>query len=197
QAGSRPDIDGYLMGDASQHPALLVELAHADLEFRLKSRESVRIETYLDRYPSLAHDSAIVLDLLEAEYELRRRNETDLALLEYEWRFPGYVEDLRRRLSRTPIPVDGSMRRSLPFGSAEMPTVPGYEILKEIGRGGMGVIYQAKQARLKRHVALKFLPAELVQERALLDRFVREAITASGLNHPNICTIHELGEHAG
>ena len=77
------------------------------------------------------------------------------------------------------------------------PNVAGYEIVAQIGRGGMGIVYQAREPNLNRLVALKFLPGEYQNDADRLARFLREARTASGLNHPNICTIHSLGEHAG
>jgi Flp pilus assembly protein TadD len=69
-----------------------------------------------------------------------------------------------------------------------------FRILKEIGRGGMGVVYEAEDLSLKRTVALKFLPADLTRDPEARDRFVQEAQAASGLDHPNICTVHEIGE---
>jgi len=72
-----------------------------------------------------------------------------------------------------------------------------YKIIDVVGKGGMGIVYQAEDIKLKRKVALKFLPPELTKDKEAKERFVIEAQAAAALSHPNICTIHEIDEEEG
>jgi len=197
QAGSLPDIDDYLQGEGAEREALLVELAHVDLEFRLKAGEAARVESYLDRYAHLAEDSATVLELLAAEYELRRRREANLGWDGYAQRFPGYFEDLRRRLACAPTLAGGRTALDTTAGERELPVVPGYKIIGEIGRGGMGVVYEALQLSLNRTVALKMVLSGFQGGSKGLSRFRAEAAILARLQHPNIVQIYEIGEAVG
>ena len=93
-------------------------------------------------------------------------------------------------LTRTIIPFPAAVTEGESFAGR-------YEILDELGRGGMGIVYKASDTKLKRIVALKFLPPELTVDSETKDRFVREAQAAASLDHPSICTIHEIGEADG
>jgi predicted ATPase len=193
--GPAPAIGDFVCASGPVRKALLVELVSLDLEFRLQRGEAPRAPTYWEQFPELADDRVVALELIVAEYELRRRFDGDVRLEEYRDRFPDYYDDLSNRLrvaeteAATPTGISGVT------GAMPWPAVPGYEIVSEIGRGGMGVVYQAREVNLGRDVALKFLPVDFARDADRLQRFLREARTASGLNHPHICVVHALEKH--
>ena len=200
QDGRRLSIDDCLPAEGPLRRLALRELVHTELEYRLKAGEPARVEEYLHRYPSLRSDRGAVPALIAAEYQLRRRRE-EVAPAEYRQRFPEYQEGPGAR----PAPLVGAgetVARGPPGGpgletGGGWPTVPGHEVLGELGRGGMGVVYRARQLSLGRFVALKMILLGEHAGASELARFRTEAEAVARLQHRHIVHVYEIGEAEG
>jgi tRNA A-37 threonylcarbamoyl transferase component Bud32 len=218
QRGARPDVADYLAGvSGPERAVLLTELACEDLEFRLQAGEAACAEDYLRRFPELA--GAPATELILAECLLRRKLGGVPDVEGLGARFPDHAEAVEAALTRLRelAPVGG--RQGQGTGSAADTTpdgpaaanparrgaapaakglaIPGYEVLEELGRGGMGVVYKARQRSLNRLVALKMLLHTDATDVEALRRFRAEAEALARLRHPNIVAPHDVGECNG
>ncbi|HKI34690.1 MAG TPA: protein kinase [Gemmataceae bacterium] len=227
QRGERPSLKDYLSEAGGERRALLIELVHEDLEYRIGNGEAARVESYLERFPELHDDAPVMVELIASEFYLRRRVQGTCAVAEYLRRFPELSEVLSSRLQEadaaltTPAEAMSANATALetpkaggkdtaegPGGretldAARVPpardrhAVPGYEIIAELGRGGMGVVYKAWQLKAKRAVALKMLLAHAHASLEEKVRFQIEAEAVARFQHPNLVQLYDIGEHDG
>lgn len=225
QGAVPPLIEGFLPfavsvdGPLSQRH-VLAELIKIDLDYRWRPENKAKIgagagglparpclEDYVKKFFELGSSGGIALDLVSEEYRVRRGAGETPPLLSYQQRFPHLAAQLAQALGA----VDEELRResgsergdgstvteviSSVARSADLPSIPGYEILGELGRGGMGIVFKARDLKLQRIVALKIVPGMGAGWQHALLRFRNEATAVAQLQHPNIVQIFDFGEH--
>jgi serine/threonine-protein kinase len=200
--GVQPDIDAFLAKAGPLSPPVLSAVLRVDQREQWARGRRVQAEEYLERHPALGTDSEAALDLIFHEFLLRERAGERPGAEEYLVRFPRYAPTLAEQIQlHFAMAVDAretaTLPRANPASGAAVPVVPGYEVLAEVGRGGMGVVFKARQTQLDRTVALKMLLAGQMASTADSERFRTEAEAVAHLDHPNIVTIHEVGESDG
>jgi tetratricopeptide (TPR) repeat protein len=210
------DVRSYLVGAKGLTPAEVADLLGSDQVWRWRRGERVPVEAYLQIHPALAADNDEALDLVLGEVMLREQMGETPLLEEYLWRFPQFAAQLRsqfelHRALNEVEPVRASFAgeeesvagrpKARPAQRAsrkgDFPSLAGYVITGELGRGGMGVVYRAWQERLNRPVALKMILGGSLASPEAHDRFLREAEAVARLQHPNIVQVYDIGEQSG
>jgi serine/threonine-protein kinase len=213
------DLNGLKQQASGLSAAELLPMVRADQRQRWLQGERILVEHYLERLSSLGSDPESTFDLVYSEVLLREERGEPAALAEYVERFPQHEARLRRQFALhgamdwgsllgtpgevpVPRPLDESNVRTRMGPDAVAappgrPAVPGYVILEELGRGGMGVVYKAWHENLKRPVALKMILIADPTADEHRARFRVEAEAVARLQHPNIVQIYDIGEHQG
>jgi WD40 repeat protein len=170
----------------------VLRLLLADQRQRWQSGERVQVESYLVCQPELAGDADLVLDLIYQEFLLREQQGEEPQPGEYLARFPHLATSLARQFD-----IHCALQGDSPPAAPSLPVLPGYELLGELGRGAMGVVYKALQTSLRRVVALKMVLTGAHAGPEDLARFQTEGEAVARLLHPNIVPIFEVGQHEG
>ncbi len=183
-------------------PARLAARLLDDQSQRWQEGDPVRVEAYLEQHPELRDDADGLLDLIFNEILLREEQGEAPDPAEYVERFPWMVEQLRPHFAvhqfvrPETVALSGSGREeSRPTAAAGLPDIAGYELLGEIGRGGMGVVYRARHRTLRRLVALKMILAGPYATPEEVRRLQVEAEVIARVQHPNIVQIYEVSVH--
>jgi WD40 repeat protein/tRNA A-37 threonylcarbamoyl transferase component Bud32 len=189
-----------------QAPEPLVETLRRDQRERWQAGDRVAVEAYLRQHPALQTEADGPLELIYSEVILRKHLGEVPRLEEYQQRFPSLAARLEMLFD-----IDQALQGSMPGaatptlvpdgppgeGRQPLPQIPGYEVLGELGRGAMGVVYKARQVGLDRIVALKMILAGSRASPEQRVRFLQEAELVARLSHPNIVAVHQVGTHQG
>ncbi len=220
---ARQLLTGDLQRAGELTPPQLAEAIWQDMEERAEANQGIAAEEYLERFPTIRSEPAAAVDVIYAEFILRRRRGERPAPSDYLDRFPRYAELPRRQFllhevlgsgagSSSALAVepaasnDGPGRASTAVGPAiaadefrwpGFPALGNYTVQQCIGRGGMGAVFRAVHRRMNRVVALKVLPPELTEKPDAVGRFQREVETAAQLVHPRIVTAYDADEAHG
>ncbi|MBM3999233.1 MAG: serine/threonine protein kinase [Planctomycetes bacterium] len=201
---------------ASEQFEQVVRSACSDLGRRIRAGETTSAEEYLARYPEIAAHPDLAIELIYTEYVVRSELNQGVTCDDWLTRFPQWREDLRQLIevhqqvcgdASGGSTVDLQLQRTRPSLGEESPSaivelpsrrrIGNYELIEEIGRGGMGVVYRARQVGLNRHVALKMVLSGDFASARELHRFQMEGESAARLQHVNIVQIFEVGAHEG
>lgn len=202
-----PTIEACLPEEETTRAAALVELVRIDLEKRLARREEARVEQYVERFPELVNDQAVLTNLIVCEHDLRSQFES-VDSAEYRTRFPAVYDDFAGHLqtadARGPrgsaLETDNFQsdtdqqpdRGGVQVSDLVGQTIGRYKVVEQLGQGSFGTVFRARQPGVDRDVALKVLRPHKVATQDHVERFEREAQVAGQLDHPNIVSVHEV-----
>ncbi len=220
QEGGPPDVEAFVASEGELQPLELASVLRADQRNKWRAGLRVPAEWYFERFAGLLEDADLALDLIHNEFMLRESLGETVDLHEFIARFPRFAEPIgvqvtfhraldavagrsngrgiesRQEGSACGVPATGTQPGRAPQ-SRSYPAIPGYEIVRELGVGGMAVVYEARQLGLNRRAALKMVLSNLRPDPDHLLRFQLEAEAAASLDHPNIVEIYEIGESEG